>query len=183
MWQAFELIHATFKAGAELYLEDMLPALDNFVQYGAQHLVQTPQYLDAMFSMVQDMFTDPKVGGPDRICACKLAEGMMLSLRGHADQYVLAFVSNPLHPFHNHITNIPQVEIAMRTLTNSEVKVKTYKIHLMEMVINAIYYNPVWVFHACIETLKMLRIAGLDTSRSGIERMDQQVLQLMVFKY
>lgn len=92
MWQAFELIHATFKAGAELYLEDMLPALDNFVQYGSQHLINTPPYLEAMFSMVQDMFTDEKVGGVDRICACKLAEGMMLSLRGHADQYVVAFV-------------------------------------------------------------------------------------------
>lgn len=33
--------------------------------------------------------------------------------------------------------------MAMRTLTNSEVKVKSYRIHLMEMVINAIYYNPV----------------------------------------
>jgi hypothetical protein len=93
MWQAFELIHATFKAGAELYLEDMLPALDNFVQYGAAHLVQTPQYLEAMFGMVQDMFADEKVGGVDRICACKLAEGIMLSLRGHTDQYVVAFVS------------------------------------------------------------------------------------------
>lgn len=93
MWQAFELIHTTFKAGAELYLEDMLPALDNFVQYGAQHLIQTPAYMDALFGMVQDMFQDDKVGGVDRICACKLAEGMMLSLRGHADQYVLAFVS------------------------------------------------------------------------------------------
>ena len=130
MWSAFELIHATFKAGAELYLEDMLPALDNFVQYGSQHLIQTPAYMDAMFGMVQDMFADEKVGGVDRICACKLAEGMMLSLRGHADQYVLAFV-----------------EMAMRTLTNSEVKVKSYKIHLMEMVINAIYYNPVLTLH------------------------------------
>lgn len=92
MWEAFELIHATFKAGAELYLEDMLPALDNFVQYGAQHLVSTPQYLNAMFQMVSDMFADEKVGGVDRICACKLAEGIMLSLRGHADQYVVAFV-------------------------------------------------------------------------------------------
>jgi hypothetical protein len=97
MWAAFELIHATFKAGAELYLEDMLPALDNFVQYGNQHLIQTPAYMDAMFGMVQDMFTDEKVGGVDRICACKLAEGMMLSLRGHADQYVLAFVGGFLH--------------------------------------------------------------------------------------
>lgn len=36
-----------------------------------------------------------------------------------------------------------QVEMAMRTLTNEQVKVKSYRIHLMEMVINAIYYNPV----------------------------------------
>jgi hypothetical protein len=93
MWQAFELIHSTFKAGAELYLEDMLPALDNFVQYGSQHLMNTPPYLEAMFSMVQDMFSDEKVGGVDRICACKLAEGMMLSIRGHADRYVVEFVS------------------------------------------------------------------------------------------
>lgn len=93
MWQAFELIHATFKAGAELYLEDMLPALDNFVQYGAAHLVQNSQYLDAMFGMVNDMFVDEKVGGVDRICACKLAEGIMLSLRGHVDRHVESFVS------------------------------------------------------------------------------------------
>jgi hypothetical protein len=33
--------------------------------------------------------------------------------------------------------------MAMRTLTNSDIKVKSYRIHLMEMVINAIYYNPV----------------------------------------
>ena len=33
--------------------------------------------------------------------------------------------------------------MAMRTLTNEQVKVKSYRIHLMEMVINAIYYNPV----------------------------------------
>jgi len=32
-------------------------------------------------------------------------------------------------------------------LTNSQVKVKSYKIHLMEMVINAIYYNPVLALH------------------------------------
>lgn len=33
----------------------------------------------------------------------------------------------------------------MRILSNTEVKVKSYKIHLMEMVINAIYYNPVCI--------------------------------------
>jgi hypothetical protein len=126
MWQAFELIHATFKSGAELYLEDMLPALDNFVQYGAPQLVQKPEYVSALFSMVSDMFQDQKVGGVDRICACKLAEAMMLSLRGNIDQSVTGFIT-----------------MAMTVLNGLEVKVKSYKIHLMEMVINAIYYNPV----------------------------------------
>ncbi|ORY60630.1 importin-beta domain-containing protein [Pseudomassariella vexata] len=125
MWQAFELIHTTFKSGAELYLEDMLPALDNFVQYGAGHLTQSPQYVEALYGMVQDMFSDQKVGGVDRICACKLAEAMMLSLRGHIDQCVTGFIS-----------------MAMTVLSGPEVKVKSYRIHLAEMVINAIYYNP-----------------------------------------
>jgi hypothetical protein len=126
MWKAFELVHSTFKSGAELYLEDMLPALDNFVQYGAPQLIENPQYVEALFSMVSDMFTDNKVGGVDRICACKLAEAMMLSLRGH--------INNCVHGF---------VNMAMGVLVSQDVKLKSYKIHLMEMVINAIYYDPI----------------------------------------
>lgn len=133
MWKAFELMHKTFKLGAELYLEDMLPALDNFVQYGAGHLITQPQYVKALYEMVVDMFTDQKVGNSDRICACKLAEAMMLSLRGHIDACVSGFI-----------------EISMGVLSSAEVKIKSYKIHLMEMVINGIYYNPALALH-CLE--------------------------------
>lgn len=136
MWQAFELIHRTFKAGAELYLEDMLPALDNFVQFGVPQLIQNPQYVEALYSMVADMFNDPKVGGIDRICACKLAEAMMLSLPGHIDNCVNGFIN-----------------MAMTQLSSGDIKIKSYKIHLMEMVINAIYYNP-------ILTLQVLETKG-----------------------
>lgn len=126
MWGAFELVHKTFKSGAELYLEDMLPALDNFVQYGAPQLMENPEYVKALYEMVSDMFTDGKVGGVDRICACKLAEAMMLSLRGHIDNCVHGFVN-----------------IAMGVLAGQGIITKSYKVHLMEMVINAIYYNPI----------------------------------------
>jgi importin-7 len=125
MWQAFELMHKTFKSGAELYLEDMLPALDNFFAYGSQTMIQNPAYIEASVSMVQDIFNDDKVGGMDRICACKLAESIMLSLRGHVDQYIQHFI-----------------EMAMDALLNDELKIKSYRIHLIEMNINAIYYNP-----------------------------------------
>ena len=130
MWQAFELMHKTFKAGAELYLEDMLPALDNFVAYGAETMVQTPAYLEALFGMVSDIFHDEKVGGMDRICGCKLAEAFMLNLRGHVDAYVPKFV-----------------ELAMTVISSNEPKVKSYRIHLLEMVINAVYYNPLIALH------------------------------------
>ncbi|KAI1613393.1 armadillo-type protein [Exophiala viscosa] len=129
MWQAFELMHKTFKDGAELYLEDMLPALDNFVSYGQQRLINHPPYLAAIAGMVRDIFADPKVGGVDRICGCKLAEAMMLNLRGGPiDSYIPTFVTLP-----------------MEVLTGSQHKtiMKSYKIHLLEMVINAVYYNPI----------------------------------------
>ena len=104
----------------------MLPALDNFVTFGTQTLVENPSYTDALVIMVDDIFTDEKVGGMDRICGCKLAESMMLNLRGHIDQHIPKFVT-----------------LAMNVISSNEVKVKSYRVHLMEMVINAIYYNPI----------------------------------------
>ena len=129
MWQAFELMHKTFKDGAELYLEDMLPALENFVSYGQNRLISHPPYLAALAGMVRDIFNDPKVGGVDRICGCKLAEALMLNLRGgQIDNYIPMFVEMPMHVLSGE---------------SGKTIVKSYKIYLMEMVINAIYYNPV----------------------------------------
>ncbi|KAI9833693.1 MAG: hypothetical protein M1826_006784 [Phylliscum demangeonii] len=130
MWQAFEMMNQTFNSGAELYLEDMLPALDNIIAYGSDTLIRTPAYLQALTGMVREIFQNAAVGGVDRICGCKLAEYMMLHLRGHLDPYVPQFM-----------------ELAMGILTNGEFKVKSYRIHLMEMVINAIYYNPAFALH------------------------------------
>ena len=132
MWQAFELIHRTFNAGAELYLEDMLPALENFVSYGSAGLVQNHAYLDAIIDMVRVIFRNEKVGGVDRICGCKLAEVIMLNLPTHVDRYIPEFI-----------------QLAMDTLTDQKQKVlvKSYKVHLMEMVVNAINYNPLLAMH------------------------------------
>lgn len=111
----------------------MLPALDNYVQYGSEMLIQNPTYLRAIVGMVEDIFHDEKVGGVDRICGCKLAETLMLNLRGHIDPYVPVFIN-----------------LAMSVILNGEVKARSYRIHLMEMVINSIYYNP----HLALQVLE-----------------------------
>lgn len=108
----------------------MLPALENFVNYGTQTLIQNRPYLDAVIDMVRTIFKDDKVGGVDRICGCKLAEIIMLNMRGHVDDYVPEFIS-----------------LTMQVLTNDEPKVKSLKIHLMEVIINSIYYNPALALH------------------------------------
>ena len=108
----------------------MLPALENYVTYGSTNMIQNKQYLEAIVDMVRTIFKDDKVGGVDRICGCKLAEVTMLNLRGHVDDYISEFV-----------------QLAMTTLTNDELKVKSYRIHLMEVVINSIYYNPLLALH------------------------------------
>jgi hypothetical protein len=89
-------------------------------------MIQTPAYVEAAASMVRDIFREEKSGGMDRIYGCKLAEAIMLNLRGNVDQYIPTFVT-----------------LAMTAILSDELKVKSYRIHLMEMVINAIYYNPI----------------------------------------
>jgi hypothetical protein len=80
--------------------------------------------------MVRTIFRDDKVGGVDRICGCKLAEIIMLNMRGHVDEYIPEFITH-----------------SMSLLFNDEPKVKSLRIHLMEVVVNAIYYNPVLALH------------------------------------
>jgi hypothetical protein len=108
----------------------MLPALENFVNYGTPTLIQNRSYLDAIVDMVRTIFKDDKVGGVDRICGCKLAEIIMLNMRGHVDDYVPEFIG-----------------LTMHVLMNDEPKVKSLRIHLMEVVINSIYYNPALALH------------------------------------
>ena len=104
----------------------MLPALDNYVTFGSQRLLQHPAYLQAVAGMTLETFRNERFSGVDRICGCKLAESLMLNLRGHVDPYIPAFI-----------------ELGMTTLMNDEAKVKSYRVHLMEMVINSTYYDPI----------------------------------------
>lgn len=109
---------------------DMLPALDNFITFGSDVFVQNPAYVEALVNMVEDIFSDPKNGGVDRIYGCKLAETVMLNLQGRIDQHMPKFVA-----------------LAMGVISSSEPKIKSYRIHVMEVIINAIYYNPRLALH------------------------------------
>ena len=73
---------------------------------------------------------EDKIGSVDRICGCKLVEIIMINLRGRIDEYIPEFIS-----------------FGMVHLISEEPKVKSLKVHLMEVVINAVYYNPLLALH------------------------------------
>jgi hypothetical protein len=64
---------------------EMFGPLDNFITYGSETIAQNEEYRRMLADMYQTGMTSTHLGVQDRIIACKLAETMMLNLRGHID--------------------------------------------------------------------------------------------------
>lgn len=63
----------------------MLPSLDNFISYGAETIKQRPDYKQMLLDIYTTAITSDHLGENDRVNGCKLAESMLLNLRGHID--------------------------------------------------------------------------------------------------
>jgi importin-7 len=104
MWPVFELTYKLFKSDAIDFLDgmrveeqsymnkayiiiisEMLPALDNFVSYGADMFKARSDYRDMMVDIYTTAMNSEQLGENDRVNGCKLAESMMLNLRDHVD--------------------------------------------------------------------------------------------------
>jgi hypothetical protein len=62
MWGLFELLYKTIKTSGMDYLEEVLPALDNYVSYGASTVSTTPVLQEMFFDLVQTV----RFGHPSR---------------------------------------------------------------------------------------------------------------------
>lgn len=101
MWPIFEITYKLFKADAVDFLEgacfcywvyfvtdpvsEMLPALDNFVSYGTDAFKSRPDYRDMVLDIFSTTMSSDQLGENDRVNGCKLAESILLNLRGHID--------------------------------------------------------------------------------------------------
>ena len=53
MWSLFELLYTTIRNSAMDSLEEVLPALDNYISYGASTISSTPAVQDMIFDLIQ----------------------------------------------------------------------------------------------------------------------------------
>lgn len=104
MWNVFELTYKVFKAEAVDFLDgvfthattswppgltlvpEMLPSLDNFISYGTDVFKARADYRQMVLDVYITSITSDHLGENDAVNGSKLAESMLLNLRGHIDE-------------------------------------------------------------------------------------------------
>ncbi|KAJ7250056.1 armadillo-type protein [Mycena haematopus] len=128
LWPVFELTYNLFKSDAVDFLEEMLPSLDNFVSYGSDVIKTRPDYQRMLLDIYQTSITSEQLGENDRVNGCKLAESILLNLRGSVDDSLQSIIVTAL-------SQLDKAETASLRLAN------------LEVLINAVLYNPAAALH------------------------------------
>ncbi|KAJ7578155.1 armadillo-type protein [Mycena floridula] len=128
MWPVFEITYRLFKSDAVDFLEEMLPSLDNFVSYGSEVIQSRQDYKQMLLDIYTTSITSSQLGENDRVNGCKLAESMLLNLRGHVDDALQPIIMTALD-------HIDKAETRALRLAN------------LEVLINAVLYNPSAALH------------------------------------
>ncbi|KAH6912647.1 armadillo-type protein [Coprinopsis sp. MPI-PUGE-AT-0042] len=123
MWRVFELTYAVFKGEAVDFLEEMLPSLDNFVSYGTEVIKANEEYKRMLVDIYVSSIKGEHLGENDKIHGSKLAESILLNLRGCVDNHLELIISTSL-------SIIDKTETSHLRLAN------------LEVLINAVLYNP-----------------------------------------
>ncbi|KAI8978716.1 ARM repeat-containing protein [Trametes punicea] len=144
MWPVFELTYKLFKSDAVDFLDEMLPSLDNFVSFGTETFRVRPDYRQMVLDIYQTAINSDHLGENDAVNGCKLAESMLLNLRGCIDDALQPIVNTALSVVDKAETN------ALR-LAN------------LNVLVNAILYNPA-------ATLHILEQAGPGTARKFFDK-------------
>ncbi|EKM79672.1 hypothetical protein AGABI1DRAFT_74786 [Agaricus bisporus var. burnettii JB137-S8] len=128
MWPIFESTYKLFKSEAIDFLDEMLPSLDNFISFGSEMIKSRPDYIQMLLDIYTTSLTNEQLGENDKINGSKLAESMLLNLRGCLNDSLPGIITLSFGLF-----NTAQ-GTALR-LAN------------LEVLINAILYNPALALH------------------------------------
>ncbi|CEQ41895.1 SPOSA6832_03660, partial [Sporobolomyces salmonicolor] len=151
MWSCFEATYLTLKGDVQDYLHEMYGFIDNCINYGADVLSTNTDYRRSFVEIFDMVMTSRALGAEDRVIACKLAEALLLRLRGQIDE-VRRRASIAVFPLGSCISfpqqAIPPVIERTFFFILSEDDDDDYTItrslllHCVELVITAMSYNP-----------------------------------------
>ncbi|KAJ8518430.1 hypothetical protein ONZ45_g4489 [Pleurotus djamor] len=128
MWPVFEETYKLFKGEAIDFLDEMLPSLDNFVSFGTDVFKARQDYRHMVLDIYTTAMSAPQLGENDRVNGSKLAESILLNLRGVVDDALSVIIATALK-------NLDTCETSALRLAN------------LEVLINAVLYNPQAALH------------------------------------
>ncbi|QRV92799.1 importin beta N-terminal domain [Ceratobasidium sp. AG-Ba] len=128
MWGVFEAMYKSFKGPSVDYLEEMLATLDNFICFGKDVFVQRPDYRGMVLDIFATSLSSEHLGEMDAVIGCKLIEALLLNVPGHLDEAIPGIVNQAL-------------------TAAAAAKTKTLKLHLLNVLISALLYNPILTLH------------------------------------
>ncbi|CAH0383093.1 unnamed protein product [Bemisia tabaci] len=127
LWKVLELMYSIFEDEGIDYFLDMMPSLHNYITVDTQAFLSNEIYLLAMFNICKSVLSSD--AGEDPEChAAKLLEVIILQCKGKIDQCIPSFV-----------------ELVLQRLMR-EVKTSELRTMCLQVVIAALYYNPVLLF-------------------------------------
>lgn len=101
----------------------MLPSLDNFVSYGTEVFRARPAYRQKALDIYITALSSDHLGENDRVNGCKLAESLLLNLRGHIDD-VSPAVHTSLIISHDHVLKHSNSSISSQLHSDTSTKQK-----------------------------------------------------------
>ncbi|KAF9493565.1 ARM repeat-containing protein [Pleurotus eryngii] len=128
MWPIFEETYKLFKAEAVDFLDEMLPSLDNFVSFGVDMFKSRPDYRQMVLDIYATAMTSPQLGENDRVNGSKLAESILLNLRGTIDDALQPII----------VAALDHMDIC---------ETNALRLANLEVLVNAVLYNPQAALH------------------------------------
>ncbi|KAF5348588.1 hypothetical protein D9756_009610 [Leucocoprinus leucothites] len=128
MWPVFESTYELFKSEAIDFLDEMLPSLVNFVSFGSDVIKARADYKQMLLDIYIMAMTNDQLGEIDRINGSKLAESMLLNLRGSLDDSLQDIIAIALN--------------TMKTAQGSALKLANLKV-----LVNTVLYSPALSLH------------------------------------
>ena len=78
-------LRSTHLIADDVFDAEMLTSLDNFISYGGDVIASNAQYLGMILDIFETTMQSLNLGAVDRVAACKLAESVLLNMRGKVD--------------------------------------------------------------------------------------------------
>ncbi|KAL0564749.1 Nonsense-mediated mRNA decay protein 5 [Marasmius crinis-equi] len=119
----YEAIYLFEVEYAENLRAEMLAPLDNLISYGHEVIRNRPDYKQMLVDIFTTSLTIKTPGENDGVNGCKLAESILLNLRGYVDDTLQIFIA----------TALDHLELA---------ETAGLKLALLNVLINAVLYNP-----------------------------------------